>query len=261
MSKHYFINGQMIPCGVASKSTVDAPLKEPSSGLDALVKSRRFVAISIANCPQCEELAEILAVRGVPSSSVFVKWIKGSAEYPALKVALQAYAGDVFTFPQVFADGVYQGGHEKVRAKLDLGAYDEIFEAEFNVAPSTVQRWVNSQPMVVLSLPQCPQCDDLREQLEERKLPTDDIFIKLDKAWPQYQSLKAQLIQLIGKDQFTFPQTFVRSQYEGSFDEVNHKIVQGHFDGFFSDAFDSQPQIASAAQVASVEVAVFDEDF
>merc|ERR1711879_664938 len=74
---------------------------ERKVSLESLVSSKRFVAISLPNCPQCDELAAALASRGVPVSSVFVKWEKSSTEYPALKAALAVHAGDQFTFPQV----------------------------------------------------------------------------------------------------------------------------------------------------------------
>lgn len=242
------------------KVTQGVERREEARGLEILVKSHRFVAISIANCPQCEELAGALAARGVPPS-VFVKWDKGTPEYPALKAELVVHAGDVFSFPQVFADGVYQGGNEEVRSKLDVGAYDEIIDDQFSVVPATVQRWVDSRPMVVFSLSSCPQCDDLRGQLENLGLPVKDIFIKLDKAWPQYQSLKVQIIQLIGKEQFSFPQTFVHSGYEGSFDEIDAKLAAGHFDQFFKDTFGIAPAPKVATGPVAVEAAVFDEDF
>merc|ERR1712125_243209 len=85
--------------------------------LDALVKSQRFLVLSLPNCTQCEELAAALTVRGVPSSSVTVKWDKSSPEYPAQKAALAAYAGASFSFPQVFVDGLHQGGFSDVAAK------------------------------------------------------------------------------------------------------------------------------------------------
>merc|ERR1712232_433672 len=108
---------------------------------------------------------------------------------------------------------------------------------QFGTVPTTVKRLVERQPMLVLSLPNCPQCDELKELLDRRGVPVGQVFIKLDKAWPQYQSLKAQLVQLTGRSHFTFPQTFVRSKYEGSFDEVSAKIADGRFDDFFADTF------------------------
>jgi glutaredoxin len=230
---------------------------EPSS-LDTLVKSQVFLALSLPNCPQCEELASALTARGVPSS-VFVKWDKSSPEYPALKAALAVHAGASFSFPQVFADGVYQGDYTDVIAKLESGAYDVTFEEQFAIVPTTVKNWVVRQPMVVFSLPNCPQCDELRALLDHRGVPVDKVFIKWDKAWPQYQSLKAQLIQLTGRSQFTFPQTFVRSDYQGSFDEVSVKVSSGSLDDFFGDVFGvARPEPIAAAPPAAVS---FDDDF
>lgn len=193
--------------------------------------------------------------------SVWVKWDKGSKDYPALKAALAVHAGDRFSFPQIFADGAYQGGFSTVAANLEQGAYDEIFQREFHVTPSTVQRLVERQPMVVFSLPNCPQCDDLRSLLERRGLPVAEIFIKWDKSWPQYQSLKAQLIKLIGQSQFTFPQTFVRAEYQGSFYEVQEKLETGRIDQFFCDAFGiALPAVPAMAEEASAGFSI-DEDF
>lgn len=236
---------------------------EPSS-LDTLVKSQCFLVLSLPNCPFCDELAAALTARGVPSSAVFVKWDKSSPEYPAQKAALAVYAGAAFTFPQVFASGVHQGGYEDVIAKLELGAYDKIFEEQFGTVPSTVKRWVERQPMVVFSLPGCPQCDELYSLLDHRGIPADKVFIKLDKAWPQYQSLKAQLIQLTGRSQFTFPQTFVRSDPQGEFEEVSAKLTAGGFDDFFTDSYGvARPEPAACGYGAPAPPAAisFDDDF
>jgi len=230
---------------------------EPSS-LDTLVKSQGFLALSLPNCPQCEELASALTARGVPPS-VFVKWDKSSPEYPALKAALAVHAGSSFSFPQVFVNAVYQGGYADVIAKLELGAYDMIFEEQFGKVPTTVKSWVERQPMAVFSLPNCPQCDELRALLDRRGVPVDKVFIKWDKAWPQYQSLKAQLVQLTGRSQFTFPQTFVRSDYQGSFDEVSVKVSSGSLDEFFASVFGvARPEPVAVASSAAVS---FDDDF
>merc|ERR1712129_113523 len=145
---------------------------------------------------------------------------KSSPAYPALKAALAVHAGDWFTFPQVFSDGVYQGGYEEVLGKLESGVFDALFEEQFDATPATVQRWVDDRPIMIFSLPHCPQRDELRAMLQSRGVPTEKIFMKWDKALPEYQSLKAQLIKMIGRSQFTFPQTFVNSEYQGSFDEV-----------------------------------------
>lgn len=236
---------------------------EAASSLDALVKSYGFLALSLPNCPQCDELAAMLSARGVPVSSVFVKWDKSSPEYPAQKAALAAHAGASFSFPQVFANGAYQGGFVDVTAKLEAGAYDAFFDELFGTVPSTVKSWVERQPMVIFSLPDCPQCEELKELLHRRGVPVDAVFKKLDKAWPQYQSLKAQLIQLIGRSQFTFPQTFVRSEYQGSFDEVSALVRAGSLDAFFADAFGIttvRPEPEPVAAVVSAAMS-FDEDF
>merc|ERR1711971_850616 len=123
----------------------------------------------------------------------------------------------------------------------------------------TVQRWVDGRSMVIFSLPNCPQCDELRAMLEIRGLPVKEIFMKWNKAMPEYTSLKAQLVKLTGRSQFTFPQTFVRSEYQGSFDEVAAKLAGGQFDGFFSDAFGVAPPAPKAS--APSEYISFDEDF
>jgi glutaredoxin len=234
---------------------------EPSS-LDILVKSQVFLVLSLPTCPQCEELASALTARGVPPS-VFVKWDKSSPEYPALKAALAVHAGSSFSFPQVFVNAVYEGGYADVIAKLELGAYDMIFEEQFGKVPTTVKSWVERQPMVVFSLPNCPQCDELRALLDRRGVSVDEVFIKWDKAWPQYQSLKAQLVQLTGRSQFTFPQTFVRSDYQGSFDEVSVKVLNGSLDDFFADVFGvaREEPVLDAVLAASSAAISFDDDF
>jgi len=244
---------------VTARSLPQASEHQQKSSLEALVASRRFVAVSLPNCPQCDKLAVALTARGVPVSSVFIKWEKGSPEYPALKAALAVHAGDCFTFPQVFSDSIYQGGYEEVLGKLERGAFDALFEEQFDVTPTTVQRWANDRPITIFSLPHCPQCDELCAMLQSRGVPTEKIFMKWDRAMPEYQSLKAQLIKMIGRSQFTFPQTFVKSQYQGSFDEVAAKLEAGQFDVVFADAFGVLPL---AAQVSTqCEQITFDEDF
>lgn len=280
MGRHLFLNGKLVddllegvvlhqpstPAPRASKaegatSHNDDAVPKPWS-LEALLADtkRRFVALSLQNCPQCEELAAALALRGVPGD-VFVKWDKTAKEYPEQKAAVAAYAGNVFSFPQVFVDGSYQGGYREVLAKLEAGSYDEVLSDEFKATPVTVERWISAQDMVVFSLPNCPQCDELREMLQARGLPVEKIFMKWDKAMPQYQSLKAQLIQLIGKTSFTFPQTFVHSEYQGSFAEVSEKLEQGHLDSFFQEAFGlMRAPIEQQAAPPALDIA-FDEDF
>lgn len=227
--------------------------------LEFLRSSHRFLALSLPQCPQCDDLASYLASRGVPSS-VFVKWDKADPEYAALKLALSAFAGPAFSFPQVFVDGEYQGGYEEVIKHLQAGKYDQVFDEDFGISPSTVTRQVEGQPMVVLSLPNCPQCDELRGALEQRGLPTADIFLKWDKAWPQYQKLKSQLVEITGRSHFSFPQTFIRGKYEGSFDEVSAQLERGKYDEFFAEAFAVGPSLR--VPVAEVEVSIgFDEDF
>jgi len=244
---------------VTARSLPRASEHQRKSSLEGLVASRRFVALSLPTCPQCDKLAVALAARGVPVSAVFTKWEKGSPEYPSLKAALAVHAGDSFTFPQVFSDGVYQGGYEEVFGKLESGVFDALFEEQFDVTPTTVQRWVDDRPITIFSLPQCPQCDELRAMLQSRGVPTEKIFMKWDKSLPEYQSLKAQLIKMIGRSQFTFPQTFVKSQYQGSFDEVAAKLETGQFDAIFAEAFGDVPL---APQVSNpCEQIVFDEDF
>jgi len=247
------------PVPVTARSLPPVSEHQKKSSLVALVASRRFVAVSLPNCPQCDNLAIALAARGVPVSSVLVKWEKGSPEYPALKAALAVHAGDCFTFPQVFSDGVYEGGYEEVLGKLKGGVFDALFEEQFDATPATVQRWVEDRPIMIFSLPHCPQCDELRAMLQSRGVPTEKIFMKWDKALPEYQSLKAQLIKMIGHSQFTFPQTFVKSKYQGSFDEVAAKLTAGQYDDIFADAFGALPLAPQCSTLC--EQIAFDEDF
>jgi glutaredoxin len=250
---------EKVQAPVTARSLPQASEHQQKTSLQELVASRCFVAISLPNCPQCDKLATALAAHGVPVSSVFVKWEKSSPAYPALKAALAVHAGDRFTFPQVFSDGVYQGGYEEVLQKLESGFFDVLFEEQFDATPTTVQRWVDDRPVVIFSLPHCPQCDELRAMLQSRGVPTEKIFMKWDKALPEYQSLKAQLIKMIGRSQFTFPQTFVNSEYQGSFDEVSAKLEAGQFDAIFADAFGVLPLAPQAS--SPCEQIAFDEDF
>jgi len=259
----YFSNGRHEPnVDENFLSLFDQATSESTEvSIEAVVGSQPLVVISVDDCPKCQQLSVFLALRGVPSS-VFVKWDKGSAEYPALKEALSQHAGEVFSYPQVFSNGTYEGGFMEVVEKLEAGAYDELFEQEFDAEPKTMQKWIQKQPMVVFSLPNCPQCDELYGELERCGLPAKDLFIKLDKAWPQYQCLKRQLIKLIKKEQFTFPQTFVRGEYQGSFDEVVAKVRQGEFASFFSEAYGVKMIEAPVVQELPAAGAIsFDEDF
>uniref|UniRef100_A0A7S2PCK2 Glutaredoxin domain-containing protein n=1 Tax=Zooxanthella nutricula TaxID=1333877 RepID=A0A7S2PCK2_9DINO len=226
--------------------------------LEALTSSQPFVVVSLDGCGQCEELKALLTARGVPAAA-FVKWNKGGAEYPALKKQLAAHAGEVFTFPQVFADSKYQGGFKEVAGKVEQGAYDELFEREFGAEPSTLKRWIDRRPMVVFSLPSCPNCDVLRADLVRRGVPADDVFIKLDKAKPEYPSMKAQLQKLIGRDAFAFPQTFVRTAYQGNFDEVIAKADAGDYADFFAEQFGVKPPAPAPPDVGAAFA--LDEDF
>jgi len=280
MDVHTFRNGRLVveaaartsakgmACTPEKSCRQDLELTPPKSTrvedecekkLNALVSSRRFLALSLPQCPQCDELASFLASQGVPST-VFVKWDKADPQYPALKLALSAFAGSTFSFPQVFVDGEYQGGYHDVMKLAQAGRYDQVLAEEFGVEPSTVRRQVEGRPMVVLSLPSCPQCDELRAALEKLGLPTGDIFLKWDKAWPQYQSLKSQLIDMTGRSQFSFPQTFIRGQYEGGFDEVMAQLEKGSYSQFFEEAFGVSPPAAPPAPDISAAIA-FDEDF
>jgi glutaredoxin len=279
MDVRYFVNGKLVADEAAfsadgpttpakSSRQVDdnTPPKEATGGaktLEDLKTAHRFLALSLSNCPQCEELAAALASRGVPTADVFVKWDKASPEYPSLKAALSVFAGEAFTFPQVFVDGVYQGGFHKVHEKLEAGTYDEVLQDLFEIKPATVQRWINGRPMIVFSLPQCPQCDELKGLLEVRGVPVEKIFMKLDKAWPQYQSLKAQIIQLTGLQSFSFPQTFLHSEHQGSFQEVADKLASGHFDNFFLETFGIAPPVQEKETSQSIPAASisFDDDF
>mmetsp|Transcript_73905 Transcript_73905/g.142921 ORF Transcript_73905/g.142921 Transcript_73905/m.142921 type:complete len:298 (+) Transcript_73905:70-963(+) len=250
---------EKVPAPATERSLQQASECQQKALLEALVASRRFVVFSLPNCPQCDQLESAVAMRGVPVSSIFVKLEKGNPEYPSLKAALAVHAGDCFTFPQVFSDGAYQGGYGEVLGKLESGVFDALFEEQFDATPTTVQRWVDDRPIVIFSLPHCPQCDELRVMLDGRGVPTAKIFMKWDKALPEYQSLKAQLIKMIGRSQFTFPQTFVKSEYQGSFDEVAAKLEAGHFDPILADTFgivSPAPQVSTPCEQIS-----FDEDF
>lgn len=257
-----FVNGRLV---LSDASSVDNLLPVDSAepkvpSLDALVKSQPFTVISIGNCPQCEELGAFLSARGVPQS-VFVKWDKSSNEYAGLKKALQAHAGEVFTFPQVFAEGAYQGGFKDVMDKANQGGFDDLFERQFDVEPCTLKRQVEKQAMVVYSLPNCPQCDVLYADLEKRGVPVKNIFVKLDKAKPEYASFKAQLQKLMGRQQFSFPQTFVRGVHEGNYDEFIAKAEKGGFADFFSEEFGIAPPAAQEPQQPPAEAIAFDDDF
>merc|ERR1712051_1075001 len=97
--------------------------------------------------------------------------------------------------------------------------------------------------LVVFSLPNCPNCDVLRDDLSSRKVPVQDVFVKLDKALPEYPAMKAQLQKLIGREKFQFPQTFVRGTYQGDFDEVIAKANKGAFAQIFAEEFGiAEPQ-------------------
>merc|ERR1712113_420797 len=144
--------------------------------------------------------------------------------------------------------------------KVEQGVYDEIFEGEFGATPATLQRMVERRAMVVFSLPNCPQCDVLREDLSARKVPVQEIFVKLDKAQPEYPSLKAQLQRLIGRDNFAFPQTFIRGVYQGNFDEVIAKANKNEYVDVFSKEFGiAAPEpVPVAPPVGAIS---FDDDF
>merc|ERR1712039_1130884 len=227
---------------------------------NALIVSRPFLVLSLPSCPQCDELEALLAGRGVPAS-IFHKWNKADPEYPSLKASLSKFAGDSFTFPQVFAKGKYEGSFREASAKLGAGAYDALFEEEFSIEPSTVRRCVQAGPMVVFSLPTCPQCDVLRKALEERGLPVGDIFVKWDKAEPQYTSLRAQLVKITGRSQFFYPQTFVRGEDQGRFDDVMAKLEAGALDDFFSEAFSAVKRTPPPESSMPADAISFDEDF
>merc|ERR1712060_419564 len=124
-----------------------------------------------------------------------------------------------------------------------------------DIQPRTLQRMVEKQPMLVFSLPNCPQCDQLREDLEKRQVPVEQVFVKLDKARPEYPSLKAQLQRLTGRSQFAFPQTFARGVYQGSFDEVIEKAEKGVFAEEFGITAPEPTPTQSAPAIS------FDDDF
>merc|ERR1719491_1991661 len=157
-------------------------------------------------------------------------------------------------------EGVYQGGFKEAMDMAERGVFDELFEREFDAVPRTLQRMVERRAMVVFSLPNCPQCDVLREDLASRKVPVQDVFLKLDKALPEYASMKAQMQKLIGRDQFAFPQTFVRGVYQGNFDEVIEKANTGKFVDFFAEEFGIAAPQSSPAPVVALNFGD-DEDF
>jgi len=214
--------------------------------LKELCESHRFLVISVPSCPQCDELAAYLGRRGVPSS-VFVKLDKGSPEYAGQKAEMQAHASEKFTWPQVFANGVYQGGFSEVMEKAKAGVFDRLWEERYDVEPSTVKGWIDSRPMVVFSGTNCPQCEVLHSLLEQRGLPVGDLTIKWDKATPQYLSLKVQMIEILNRVQFSFPQVFIRGEHQGHFEEVLEKLEAGHLDRHFEDLFGVRPPAAAAA--------------
>jgi len=288
MNRRFFENGQLVSCNVMqqpqwavgfndsdpntpSKSMQTASDLSPekmiaerhnhvsgAATLESLVKSNRFLALSLPNCPQCDELKQALVGRGVPSD-VFVKWDKADPRYPELKAALGKHAGGSFTFPQVFAAGEYQGGFDVVMNKLEAGAFDDIFEDDFGIVATTVSSIVEQHPMVVFSLPNCPQCDELCSYLVQKGLPVEKIFMKWDKGKREYPALKAQLIRLMGKDRFTFPQTFINSEYQGDFDEVIAKADARQYDDIFVEHFGITPS-APIVEVPTAAIA-FDDDF
>jgi len=264
MDVRHFVNGKLVTSvekdSIASKhaDSKQAEAKEKPS-VEAVVQARPFTVISVGNCPQCEELAAMLGARGVPSS-VFVKWDRQSEEYPALKASLAKHAGEVFSFPQVFMEGAYQGGFAEATQKLERGVFDALFEQEFDVQPRTLRKMIDKQAMISFSLPNCPQCDQLREDLERRQVPTERVFVKLDKALPEYQSLKAQMQRLIGRDQFVFPQTFVHGEYQGNFDEVMARAEKGEY----ADLFEKEFGISASAPTttpSTTPAISFDDDF
>lgn len=230
--------------------------------LKELCAAHRFLVISVPSCPQCDELAAFLGRRGVPSS-VFVKLDKGGPDYADQKAELQAHAGEKFSFPQVFANGAYQGGFHEVMEKAKVGAFDRLWEEHYDVEPSTVRGWIESHPMVIFSGTSCPQCEVLHSLLEQRGLPVGDITITWDKATPQYLSLKVQMIEILNRVQFSFPQVFIRGEHQGDFHAVLEKLEAGHLDHHFEELFGVKPPAAAgAAAEPNLEAAIgFDEDF
>lgn len=258
MDVRHFKNGKLVQVVDAGAAEVKVKSNDLPT-VESVVEERAFTVISVGNCPQCEELAASLAARGVPSS-VFVKWDRQSADYQGLKASLAKHAGEVFSFPQVFVGRTYQGGFREATEKLERGVFDAFFEQEFGAQPSTVQRRIDQQPLIVFSLPNCPQCDQLREDLARRAVPVEQVFVKLDKALPEYASLKAQMQRLIGRDQFAFPQTFARGVYQGNFDEVIDKAEKGEYVQLFADAFGiAAPEVKQLPQSAAA--ISFDDDF
>merc|ERR1711920_1210248 len=165
-----------------------------------------------------------------------------------------------FSFPQVFMEGVYRGSFAEAVQKLERGVFDALFEQEFDVQSRTLQKMIEKQAMIVFSLPNCPQCDQLREDLERRQVPVERVFKKLDKALPEYQSLKAQMQRLIGREQFAFPQTFVRGEYQGNFDEVMAKADKGDYVELFAKEFGIAAPEPKITQNAAPAIS-FDDDF
>mmetsp|Transcript_6108 Transcript_6108/g.8549 ORF Transcript_6108/g.8549 Transcript_6108/m.8549 type:complete len:101 (+) Transcript_6108:1-303(+) len=76
---------------------------------------------------------------GAAASSIQVKLDKARPVYPQFKSLLMKYAGERFTFPQVFLMGEYQGGFADASAKLEDGCWDGVLENNYGVVPKIVQ--------------------------------------------------------------------------------------------------------------------------
>lgn len=74
---------------------------------------------------------------------------------------------------------------------------------------------VQQQYMTIFSIPGCFECDELRASLGDSVPP--ETFVKLDKTSPHYPEHKRQLVEMIGRDSFAFPQVF-----------INGKCASGH---------------------------------
>merc|ERR1712159_930889 len=81
--------------------------------------------------------------------------------------------------------------------------------------------------------PAAPKLEDivLKAFLEERKLPYS--FVKWDKADPEYPALRKQLVAVMQRDQFTYPQIFEHGKFvdrEEFYERERQKAALGTVD-------------------------------
>jgi glutaredoxin len=96
----------------------------------------------------------------------------------------------------------------------------------------SVRSAIDSQELIVFSLSNCPQCDELALALEARGISARDVLIKWDKGHQHYADLKRELGERLGRSEFTFPQTFAFGRHQGCFSEAKARIEAGAFDVF-----------------------------